>query len=209
MTYKIQTGIENFVSENYLNAGRWSSYLLIINEIIRLKPKTVLEIGPGNFIITDILKKMNITVKTLDFDERLNPDYICDIADYNNFPEEKFDCIIAAQVFEHIKYKDYISTLKKIKKNTAALILTLPYTTKNSLFFNFNMYFPVLKQFKLSSKLIYKKTEHKFNGQHYWEIGKKGFDLKKIRKDIKQCNWKIIRRYINEQNPYHYFFILK
>jgi len=209
MKYDIQKKTEIYTSENYLNHKRWSSYSLIINEIIKIKPKTVLEIGPGNFIISAILKQMNIGVKTLDFDKHLNPDFVCDISDYQNFPDEKFDCIIAAQVFEHIEYHDFINVLSNLKKHTNYLILSLPYTSANSIFINFSMHFPVFKYFNFSIKIFFKKIKHIFNGQHYWEIGKKNFSLRKVKKDILKSGWKIERRYINQQNPYHYFFILK
>jgi 2-polyprenyl-3-methyl-5-hydroxy-6-metoxy-1,4-benzoquinol methylase len=209
MNYEIQTDIENYSSENYLTQNRWSSYNLIINEIIKLKPRTVLEIGPGNFIVSEILKRMNIKVKTLDFDAKLNPDFVCDISDYKTFPNEKFDCIIASQVFEHIKYEDFISTLKNLKENTDNIILSLPYTSQNSIFFHLHFFLPVIKQIRFSLKIYCKKVKHQFNGQHYWEIGKKFFSLRKIKKDIKNSGWKIMQNYINQQNPYHYFFILK
>ncbi len=209
MNYVIQTDKEKYSSGNYLTSNRLSTYYMVINEIIGLKPHKVLEVGPGNYIVTDILEKMGICVKTLDFDETLSPDYVCDIADYENLPDEKFDCIIASQVFEHIKYSDFINSLKKLRENANYLILTLPFTSRHSLFFHFSFYLPLIKNVVVSYKIIYKRIPHIFNGQHYWEIGKKGNQLSKVKKDILNAGWRIKKKYINHKNPYHYFFILK
>jgi hypothetical protein len=200
---------QDYMNENYFTQNRWSSYYLIINEIIKLKPKSILEIGPGNLLVSDILKRMNIDLKTLDFDENIKPDYLCDISKFDNFPDLKFDCIIASQVFEHIEYEYYIKALQNLKKNTDCLIISLPYTSEHSIFLYLKLYLPLIKQLKCSIKLYYKKIKHQYNGKHFWEIGKKFYSLRKIKKDIKNTGWKIAKSYINPENPYHYFFILK
>lgn len=50
---------------------------------------------------------------------------------------------------------------------------------------------------------------NKFNGEHYWEIGKAGYPLSKITKDIEKAGFKIIKTYRIFENPYHRFFVLK
>jgi hypothetical protein len=209
MSYHIQVDSGKYSDPGYLNLNRWSTYSLIVRQIIKLKPKKVLEIGPGNHMVSTILKKMDLEVKTLDFDSRLSPDYVCDIMDHEKFPMEKFDCIIASQVFEHIGYFHYLEALKNLRNSTDYLLLTLPYTSKHSVFFHFSGQLPIIERFSFSWKFIFKKIDHQFDGQHYWEIGKKKFGMKRIRKDILDTGWQIAKRFINPQNPYHYFFILK
>ena len=48
-----------------------------------------------------------------------------------------------------------------------------------------------------------------FDGEHYWEIGKAGYPLNKIIKDIQKTGFKIEKTYRIFENPYHRFFILK
>jgi hypothetical protein len=52
---------------------------------------------------------------------------------------------------------------------------------------------------------------NKFNGEHYWEIGKAGYPLSisKNIKDIQRSGFKIERTYRIFEHPYHRFFILK
>ena len=62
--------------------------------------------------------------------------------------------------------------------------------------------YSILVSFKLPLPI-----KHKFNGQHYWEIGKKGYSTKKIRKIIKKY-FKIQKEFIPFENQYHHFYIL-
>ena len=55
----------------------------------------------------------------------------------------------------------------------------------------------------------FKKSIHKFDGEHYWEIGKDGYPLSKITKDIKRAGFDIKKTYRIFENPYHRFFVLK
>ena len=50
---------------------------------------------------------------------------------------------------------------------------------------------------------------NKFDGEHYWEIGKAGYPLSKIIKDIQRAGFKIEKTYSVFENPYHRVFILK
>ena len=48
-----------------------------------------------------------------------------------------------------------------------------------------------------------------FENKHYQEIGKAGYPLSKITKDIERTGFDIIKTYRIFENPYHRFFILK
>ena len=54
-----------------------------------------------------------------------------------------------------------------------------------------------------------KKIIHKFDGEHYWEIGKADYPLNKIIKDIEKAGFKIEKKYRVFEHTYHRFFILK
>jgi len=45
--------------------------------------------------------------------------------------------------------------------------------------------------------------------KHYWEIGKVGYPLSKITKDIERAGFNITKTYRIFENPYHRFFILR
>ena len=69
MKYQTQARNERkYFDQSYLSARRWSSYAIQIREAMLAKPKKILEIGPGNNIVTENLKKLGYEVKTLDID---------------------------------------------------------------------------------------------------------------------------------------------
>ena len=50
--------------------------------------------------------------------------------------------------------------------------------------------------------------KHKFDGQHYWEIGKISYTLKKIIKDLRSSGFEIKKTYRVFEFRYHRFFSL-
>jgi hypothetical protein len=54
-----------------------------------------------------------------------------------------------------------------------------------------------------------KKVVHHFDGQHYWEIGKAGYSLKRVINDIINLGFIIERTYRVFEMPYHRLFVLK
>jgi len=79
----------------------------------RLQPKKVLEIGIGNRITADYLKRNGIKIDTCDFDKNLEPDYIADIRKLP-FRDNSYDVIMAYEVFEHIPWKDINKALREL-----------------------------------------------------------------------------------------------
>ena len=52
-------------------------------------------------------------------------------------------------------------------------------------------------------------VKHKFLGEHFWEIGKKGYSLSKTERTIEKAGFKIEKCYYPKENPRHQFFLLK
>ena len=201
------------ISKNTLSLGRWNTYEKLIKCAIQIQPSNILEIGIRNRIVSDVLEKLGFHVKTLDIDKSFNPDFLVDIKGDDILKiKEKFDLIIASQVFEHLEYAEFLKVLHKISSVSQKLLITLPYMHENSLFFALSIRLPLLKRkkIKLSSAFKYytRKLTHSRNPEHHWEIGLKGFPLRRIKKDIKKNGWLISRHFLNIDNPYHYFFIL-
>ena len=209
---EIQGGKSHYFSKRYLHASRWTTYSLLIRCILEIEPSNILEIGVGNHLVADILKKIGYSVRTLDIDKSLNPDYNMDVRSAALLDlKNKFDLIIASQVLEHIEYSDFLKVVYNLSLITKKLILTLPYTSLNAKFYSFIIKFPLFKRkmiFQWTRKFYFKKLPHISNSSHYWEIGEKNYPLRKIKKDIINNGWIIQKNFFNQNNPYHYFFIL-
>jgi predicted SAM-dependent methyltransferase len=190
--------------QKYVDLERWVSYWHQIDEILRLKPKNVLEIGVGNQIVSDCLKRQNLLVKTLDIDKGLSPDVIANVIKMP-LADNSFDLILCAEVLEHLPFEEFEQCLKELKRVTKKyVVLSLPHFGP-PLKLAFKI--PFLKQIKLAQKIAY-HPEHKSNSPHYWEIGKKGYSAAKIKKIIKKY-FKIKKEFIPFETQYHHFCILE
>jgi len=49
---------------------------------------------------------------------------------------------------------------------------------------------------------------NKFDGEHYWEIGKEGYPLQKVMDEMRRAGFKIEKTYRVFEHPYHRFFVL-
>jgi predicted SAM-dependent methyltransferase len=207
--YGPQVDAKTYVSKKYITPARWTSYSVVIKEILKMEPQTILEIGPGNKIVFKILSSMGFTVNTMDIDERIDPDYVCDITSDNIKKMEKsFDLVLAEEVLEHIRYEDALSALKNLRHITDKLIITLPHTNMGAAFWYIAWKIPMFKKSDYSTKVFFRRKKHVFNGQHYWEIGKRGYSLNKVLKDMTGSGWKVDSTYINPDNTYHRVFML-
>ena len=198
-----------YLAKNYLYKGRWISYWYQLEEAMSLGGvKSILEVGVGNKIVSEILLNKGYAVKTVDIDQEVKPDFIEDIRNPVSLSENSFDLILCCQVLEHLPYSDFITALKnlyRISKRYA--IITLPYTSKGTFKFYFYIHVPTLGSVSWAKLFNLFSEEHVFNGQHYWEIGKKGYKLKRVRNDICESGFRIIKQYPISENPYHYMFI--
>lgn len=203
---EIQVRKKHYLNLAYDSKNRWISYWYQINEIIKSEPKTILEIGVGNKTVSDYLKKLGYKVTTLDFDKALKPDIVGDIRSYD-FKNRTFDAVFAAEVLEHLPFKDFKKALKQIKKVVKKkVIISLPHFSITDMYFGIKI-IPYISKKEFSLKVDI-PIKHKFLGEHYWEIGKKNYKLARICNEIKSAGFKIDKEYYPKENPRHHFFIL-
>ena len=191
----------------YDTKARFISYWYQINEIIKLNPNKVLEIGVGNGFVSKYLKDKGVNVTTLDIDERLNPDVVGNILDMP-FSKNHFDVVSCCEILEHLPYENFKIALSEIFRiNKIYTILSLPDVSR---FYRFYVQIPNRGTFKKIITLPRLKNPiHRFDGEHYWEIGKEKYSLRKIINDIQKINFKIEKIFRLFENPDHRFFILK
>lgn len=203
----IQVELKHYRFNNYFDKSRWASTWHQLDEIIKLDPLNVLEIGPGAGIIKFLLTENGINVDTTDIDPDLKPDFVASVTDLP-FEDNKYGCVCAFQVLEHLPYKESLKAFSEmVRVAEEYIIISLP----NSKFlWPYSFFMPKVGNLKFFiPKPVFKKQIHKFDGQHYWEINKKHYSLKKIIKDFTSNNVEIVKHYRVHENPYHHFFIFK
>jgi len=209
MNEKIQKQVEKGHYEaQYDSLGRFISYHSQIQAVVEKNPESVLEIGIGNKTVSNYLKERGTKVTTCDFDKRLDPDKVGDIRDLP-FEDEEFELVTAFEVLEHLPFEDFIKGLKELRRVTKKnVIISIPYVTVN--FFGKMKLLPFFRPvYFLWRALEYRWKKHEFDGQHYWEMGKKGYSRTKIRQVINAAGFEIEKEFTPQLNPYHYFFVLK
>jgi len=183
---------------------RWVSYWHQIDEVLKLEPKTVLEVGSGNKTVANYLKKQGLAVKTLDGDKDLNPDFVANVIKMP-LADNSFDVVLCAEVLEHLPFEDFEKALLELKRvSKKYLVLSLPHFGPP---IKISFKIPFIKEVKIAFKISY-HPKHQFHGEHYWEIGKKGYSSRKIRNIIKRY-FRIKKEFIPFENQYHHFYLLE
>ncbi len=209
MTYNnsIQVVASHYNFDKYVDAARWNSYYHQIAETLAFAAKTALIIGVGDNIVPMILSQQGVSVTTFDFDKDLQPDIVGDVTDIENILTkdgfQKFDVLLCCQVLEHLPYDYFEKTLAQFRNVANNVILSLPFSAHK---YHINIKLPLIK-IRFSFYINWVFTKYKFNGQHYWEIGRKGFFKNKIIKSIKKI-FTVKKVFLATHNNYHLFFIL-
>jgi hypothetical protein len=207
MNYEPQVEKAHYSFEKYFYTGRWMSYWYQTKEVYA-KPdiKTMLDIGPGS----DFLKKVLsvhcplVEYKSLDIAQDLNPDYVGPVT-HIPLGNASFDVVSAFQVLEHIEFSDFEPALMEMKRVSKKYVfISLPHNVPT---FDFQFKLPGFKRFSFVLRLPFHR-KHVFYGQHYWEIGKKGYEAKKILEIFKK-HFTVLDEYVPYENLYHHFYILE
>lgn len=204
---KIQVARSHYFNLNYDSKQRWVSYWYQISEVLKHNPKSVLEIGIGNKLVSNYLKSVGTNVITCDFDKSLVPDVVANVLKLP-FKNSSFDIVLCSEVLEHLPFKYFLKALKQINRVTKNIaVITLPHFSITTLYLGFKI-IPYVPKINLSLKIDL-PIKHKFEGEHYWEIGKKNYSLSKIKEKIVKSGFKLESSFFPAENPKHHFFILR
>jgi SAM-dependent methyltransferase len=201
----LQVSKDHYDFQQYVSKERWMSYWHQLNEVIRLKPTSVLEIGAGAGIFKNIAIQFGVPVRTVDIDSDLRPDYLASVLELP-FINNAFDVVACFQLLEHLPYEKSLIAIKEIARiATRYVVISLPDAKR---IWRYSFHIPKLGEKNYFLKLPrLSGMDNKFDGQHYWQINNKGYPLSKIVSDFENSGLKILNTYYVPENTYQRFFI--
>lgn len=201
-----QVNKEHYEFEKYMSPARWASVWHQLREVRKFKPEKTLEIGPGPGTFKTLAQTFGMKIETVDLDKALNPDHVASATDLP-FPQNSFDVTCAFQVLEHLPYDSAITALKELLRvSKKGVVISLPNAQP---VWKIYLNVPLLPRIaKIINQPHHIPATHEFDGEHYWEIGKKEYELKRILRDIEQHALIISQSRIFD-NPHHHFFIMQ
>lgn len=197
----------DYIAKKYITKDRWNNYWYQIRSIREFEnAREILEIGPGNKIVCNLLKKLGFSVKTLDVNKEVEPDYIAS-ADALPLPDKSFDLVLAGEVIEHLPFEKLDKVLMEIKRVAKeGAIISLPHSGYT---FSLGFKIPILNWQFCIIKVPHFWRKETSTSEHYWEIGMKNYPVRKIKEKIKKAGFKIVKNFIGYDDPSHMFFILR
>lgn len=193
---------------SYMGIPRWVSLWYQLNEVLAQSPESVLEVGPGPGAFKFVSKAFGLDIKTMDIDKDLMPDFVGS-AEKMPFCDQSIDVVCAFQVLEHMPFHKSLKALTEFcRVANKAVVISVPdskkvYASTVTMPFFGALKFGVLRPF-------FKRPVHHFDGEHYWEVNKKGYGISKVEEDIKKVSTGFsLRTYRVHENMYHRFFVLE
>ena len=171
---------------------------------MNLGPESVLEVGHGDGVLGHYLREnVHIEYKSLDIAEDLAPDILGSVEDIP-LPDDSFDIVCAFEVLEHMPFEQFARNVSEMKRVARKyVVISVPHFGP-MLRLAFKV--PFFPYIDLSYKIPFPR-KHVFNGQHYWEVGKRGYPTKRVTSELKKFGT-LVKHFVPNDAPYHHFFIL-
>jgi hypothetical protein len=207
--FDLQVPLEHYESSSYDSLARFVSYWiqkdLILTACQEYRAPRVLEIGTGTGFLTSYLKTHGVNVETFDFDERLHPDITGDIREIDAIIDEPYDVVSCFEVLEHIPYDHVADVVRRLRGITRGIcVVSVP---QLRFYLSVWLKLPRIKPVQFYHGLPFSKR-HTFDGQHYWELGYRGYSPRKFRSLLSK-HFDVDREFTNPLMPHHRFFVLR
>ncbi len=206
MNYKKQVDKNHYDFNRYLSKERWCSMWHQLDEIQKLNPERVLEIGPGLGLFKKVAATLGIEVETLDFDPDLKPDHVGSASDIA-FDDDTYDVVCAFQMLEHLPYENSLQVFgEMVRVSRHHVVISLPDARR---VWRYQLHVPKfgIHDFLLPCPQL-NAPVHEFDGEHYWELNKRGYSLERVIADFSNFSY-LVKTYRVLENPSHRFFIFE
>lgn len=180
----------------------WHRYFFILKELVRLAPKRVLEIGPGEGTLKRVYEPFAGEYATMDVNARLTPTFQGDVRNHLKEAEGRFDAVVAADILEHIPFGDVPRALRNINSYLARDghgLITIPHRA----WFVFGLtwlwnYRPFLWRFPEGTRKLYHRLRGRktlpIDPEHQWEIGDGRHTAKDVERLMREAGFVVESR---------------
>jgi 2-polyprenyl-3-methyl-5-hydroxy-6-metoxy-1,4-benzoquinol methylase len=190
--------------DGYDTRERFISYWHQADQILRRAPKNVLEVGIGSGFLHRYLRTRGVDVHTLDFDARLEPDTVGSVLALP-FADAEFELVCCYETLEHLPWENFAQAVAELSRVARRWVLvSVPDVTpcvRVDLARNDRPWAHGLRDLP-----NLRPKAHVFDGQHYWEIGKRGFPRRRIEAALTEAGLELEERFRVFELPYHHYF---
>lgn len=189
----------------YTFEGRFVSYYWQLKEVLAQEPSSILEVGVGDRVFGSFIKNnTSVSYTSVDIAKDLHPDVVGSVLELP-FADTSFDVVCAFEVLEHLPFEQLDKAVGELCRVARThIVISLPHFGP---MLSFSLKIPFLPLLRMAIKLPFPK-KHSFNGEHYWEIGKRGYSVSLIRNKLSPYG-ELKRDFVPFGSPYHHFFVLK
>ena len=201
---------EIYFTDAYFSPPQLDSLCQQIVEVRKSRAATVLEIGKGNGFVSSFLRAGGLSVTTVDINPALEPDVVGDVRSLDEVvPDAAFDCVLCAEVLEHLPFDDLDQALRSLRQVTSGrCIVTLPRADPLWFGLDVSCVLPRLGRRRFVKRFYRPVAQPTIYPGHYWEINSHEYTtLANLRKIFLE-HFSSVRDYRFDRNLYHHFFVL-
>lgn len=141
----------------------WNQLSLVYKHFTR--DEEILEIGVGTSFLSDVLKRREFKVSTLDIDPLKKPDYNANALEFD-YSLRNFRSLLAFEIFEHIPFDTFQKVVRRVSdSNIDKIIFSVPWA--QYYFAPLRLKLPKLSAFEPALIIPRKKIGTQ---AHYWEL---------------------------------------
>jgi predicted SAM-dependent methyltransferase len=174
--------------------------------------RKILIIGPGQGLDTQVLKWRMYEVATLDIDETFKPDVLGSVHDLSMFADGSFDAVLVSHVLEHLAVPYLDRCLQELARVGRYCLIYLPVAGRHFQVrlsmgirgIDLSYIIDVFNYFHRPDGV----TPRYCAGQHYWELGMRGFQVADLVRRFEKY-FEVILRYRNRDWNPSYNFVLR
>jgi len=190
----------------YENPERFTSYYHQVRAALQLAPDTLMEVGVGSKAFAALMLAQGVRVITVDIDPELRPS-LCGSVLELPLADGSVDVAAAFQVLEHLPFEHLGTAMAELTRvSRKGVVISLPEFGNIGIVASI----PFVRKLRFASRALAGwYPRHRFDGEHHWEINKRGYRLGEVITVLTHADVTLVDTWLNPYNPYHRFFVLE